>query len=126
MTQALAKAGSDAHPRDYLNFFCPMKREVKRPNEPEPNKQAPPDSAQVPRCIPTQYLCTSAWHQDLLLRTMTPLRAGHSFEDAAQPDLRAREDTDGAGFGDTKPCTRRRPCRVAALTCICHQPHAGG
>ena len=45
--QALRQTRSKAHPRDYLNFFCPMKREVKHPGEPEPAKQPPKDSDQV-------------------------------------------------------------------------------
>jgi len=45
--QALRQTRSKAHPRDYLNFFCPMKREIKHPDEPEPAKQPPKDSDQV-------------------------------------------------------------------------------
>ena len=45
--QALRQSGKKAHPRDYLNFFCPAKREIKHPDEPEPAKPPPKDSDQV-------------------------------------------------------------------------------
>ena len=46
--QACKAAGNGAHPRDYLNFFAPCKREVVGPDEPVPAQPCRPGSPQVP------------------------------------------------------------------------------
>lgn len=53
--QACKAAGNGAHPRDYLNFFAPCKREVVGPDEPVPAQQCRPGSPQVP-LLPTLHL----------------------------------------------------------------------
>ena len=82
-TQALRQVRSKAHPRDYLNFFCPMKREVKRPDEPEPAKQPPKDSPQVcgPAKLRVNY--TPAYGLGLIFRAC----AGTRSKDTPQPDI---------------------------------------